>query len=170
MEDAYIARLEETNTDDMLDVEAVYIEATRVFKVHWVLYHLQGVLFEGYRATKRYDAAVYYQRLRIEFAERSCPFASYTLAWLHEELADCMANQLVENFWEVIDGDDPVVKDITNFEKKAMIRLYESATNLLLVNCGPQHDYTLSANVSMYYYLNYYLMCFSLWYQYYFTH
>ena len=51
-----------------------------------------------------------------------------------------------------------------------MIRLYESATNLLLVNCGPQHDYTLSANVSMYYYLNYYLMCFSLWYQYYFTH
>ena len=57
------------------------------------------------------------------------------------------------------------------FCRKAMIRLYESATNLLLVNCGPQHDYTLSANVSNMYhrYLNYSLRRFSLWYQYYFT-
>lgn len=67
-EDAYISRLDETDKNDLADAEAVYAEAQRVFYQHWVLYILDGILFDAYRERGRWLDAAVHQTNRIHYA------------------------------------------------------------------------------------------------------
>lgn len=63
-----MARLEETDKNDIADAEAVYAEAQRVFSQHWVLFTLDGILFDGYREGTRWTDAATHQTNRIYYA------------------------------------------------------------------------------------------------------
>lgn len=69
-EDAYIARLDETNKDERDDAEEVYAEAQRVFAQHWVLHTLDGILFDAYREESRWLEAAMHQTSRIQYTSQ----------------------------------------------------------------------------------------------------
>ncbi|PHJ22318.1 apical complex lysine methyltransferase [Cystoisospora suis] len=133
-EQAYVDRLSETDKSDMQDAELVYNQATRVFSQHWVLYQLNTILFEGYRDAGNYEAAAIHQTERIKYVSQVMPLASYTLAWLYEEMGDVMTNQA-----------DEAGTQVSNHRLNIISRHFEDAYNLLYILCGEEHDYTVAA-------------------------
>ncbi|KFG31730.1 apical complex lysine methyltransferase [Toxoplasma gondii p89] len=133
-EQAYVDRLAETDKSDVPDAELVYNQATRVFAQHWVLYQLHTILFEGYRDAGNSESASFHQMERIKYVSQVMPLASYTLAWLYEEMGDTMLNKAEESGPEV-----PAHK------LNVISRHFEDAYNLLYILCGEDHDYTVAA-------------------------
>lgn len=138
-EDAYIARLDETDKTDLPDAELVYSEAQRVFNQHWVLHALDTVLFDAYRDASHWEAAATHQQHRIQYVSQVMPKASYSLAWLYEELGDMYSNTVSTSFHS---RSVP----ITGYQKNILAAQYETAMNILFVLCGSQHTYTLAAH------------------------
>ncbi|PFH34910.1 apical complex lysine methyltransferase [Besnoitia besnoiti] len=133
-EQAYVDRLAETDKSDMPDAELVYNQATRVFAQHWVLYQLHTILFEGYRDAGNHESAAFHQMERIKYVWQVMPLASYTLAWLYEEMGDTMLNQ-AEASSQVVPAH----------KLNVISRHFEDAYNLLYILCGEDHDYTVAA-------------------------
>ncbi|CBZ55580.1 hypothetical protein NCLIV_060040 [Neospora caninum Liverpool] len=133
-EQAYVDRLAETDKSDVPDAELVYNQATRVFAQHWVLYQLNTILFEGYRDGGDHESASFHQMERIKYVSQVMPLASYTLAWLYEEMGDTMLNKAEESGPEI-----PAHK------LNIISRHFEDAYNLLYILCGEDHDYTVAA-------------------------
>lgn len=136
-EEAYIARLDETDKSDLPDAEMVYLEAQRVFSQHWVLYSLDTLLFNAYRDLSLWDEARAHQQNRIDYALHVIPKASYTLAWLFEEIGDIFANSITTTLEQGC---------LTGFQKNFLARMYETAMNMLFILCGSQHTYTIAAH------------------------
>ncbi|XP_055388444.1 uncharacterized protein LOC129617011 [Condylostylus longicornis] len=145
-ETAYITRLEETDKTDLADAEAVYAEAQRVFSQHWVLYLLDGILFDAYRENEQWMEATMHQTNRIQYATQAIPHATFTLAWLHEERGDAASNSAetpVSGFlrWEAHrDFAAPFW-----FLRNLICQSYETAMNMMIVLTGWHHSYTISA-------------------------
>lgn len=146
-ETAYITRLDDTSKEDMEDAELVFQEAQRVFTQHWIMYQLHTMLFEGYRENRQYDKAALHQRRRREYALEVNPKASYTMAWMNEELADMESNRVCPGLLDSAADDSRQLSDsLSSHDRNTLSRLYEDAMNLLLILCGEEHDYTLSAH------------------------
>lgn len=140
-EEAYIARLDETGKDDLDDAELVLSEAQRVFTQHWTLFALHTILFEGRRDDGYIDEAIHHQNRRIAFVSTVLPKATYTLAWLYEELGDLMSNRISPNLHNESSDETPA---LTNHQRNVLSRIYEDGMNLLLILCGDNHDYTMA--------------------------
>eukprot|EP01068_Selenidium_serpulae_P017625 Selendium_serpulae@DN6391_c0_g1_i1.p1 len=140
-EEAYIARLDETGKDDLDDAELVLTEAQRVFKQHWALFALHTTLFEGRRDEGYIEEAIHHQKERIYFVSTVLPKATYTLAWLYEELGDLESNRISSNLHDETSGETPA---LTNHQRNTLSRIYEDGMNLLLILCGENHDYTMA--------------------------
>ncbi|KAL8437412.1 hypothetical protein ACSSS7_001007 [Eimeria intestinalis] len=133
-ETAYAERLTETSKNDMPDAETVYEQATRVFTRHWILFQLDTILFEGYRAAGDYEAAYVHQMHRLNYVTEVLPLASYSLAWLYEEMGDVL--------WSRIQAKG---KPYADSRLRMAGRHFEDAYNLLYILCGPDHEYTSAA-------------------------
>ncbi|KAL8446569.1 hypothetical protein Emed_005023 [Eimeria media] len=133
-ETAYAERLAETSKNDMPDAETVYEQATRVFTRHWILFQLDTILFEGYRAAGDYEAAYVHQTHRLNYVTEVLPLASYSLAWLYEEMGDVL--------WSRIQAKG---KPYADSRLRMAGRHFEDAYNLLYILCGPDHEYTSAA-------------------------
>ncbi|KAL8454314.1 hypothetical protein Emag_001473 [Eimeria magna] len=162
-ETAYAERLAETSKNDMPDAETVYEQATRVFTRHWILFQRQDacipkspamagqaplnalfllhlplqldtILFEGYRAAGDYEAAYVHQTHRLNYVTEVLPLASYSLAWLYEEMGDVL--------WSRIQAKG---KPYADSRLRMAGRHFEDAYNLLYILCGPDHEYTSAA-------------------------
>jgi len=138
-EDAYVARLEETGKDDLQDAELVFSEAQRVFKHHWVMFSLHTILFEAYRDKEMWEEASMHQQKRRDYVSFVMPKATYTLAWLNEELGDAISNSINTKMFTDTHAT------LSLHQKNTLCRLYEDAMNILLILCGDSHDYTLAA-------------------------
>ncbi|XP_026191250.1 uncharacterized protein LOC34620772 [Cyclospora cayetanensis] len=133
-ETAYADRLADTNKNDMPDAEMVYEQASRVFTRHWILFQLDTILFEGYRAAGDYESAYVHQMHRLEYVSAVLPLPSYSLAWLYEEMGDVL--------WSRVQAKG---KPYANSRLRIAGRHFEDAYNLLYILCGPEHEYTTAA-------------------------
>lgn len=133
-ETAYAERLADTNKSDMPDAEMVYEQATRVFTQHWILFQLDTILFEGYRAAGDYESAYVHQAHRLNYVTEVLPLASYSLAWLYEEMGDVL--------WSRIQSKG---KPYADSRLRIAGRHFEDAYNLLYILCGSDHEYTAAA-------------------------
>merc|ERR1712060_499009 len=82
------------------------------------------MLWEAYR-DKRLPDAIEHQRRRIEFHEHAYCRPTFILAWCHEELGDCLQNQLPHRKWQCIQE-------------------FQRAYQMLAILCGNNHQYTAS--------------------------
>ncbi|CDJ41791.1 hypothetical protein ETH_00001240, partial [Eimeria tenella] len=95
---------------------------------------LDTILFEGYRACGDYEAAYTHQLRRLEYVNAVMPVASYSLAWLHEELGDVLVSR-----------QEAKGRPFRDSRLKLAGRHFEDAYNLLHILCGPAHEYTAAA-------------------------
>ncbi|CDJ65698.1 hypothetical protein, conserved [Eimeria necatrix] len=94
---------------------------------------LDTILFEGYRACGDYEAAYTHQLRRLEYVNAVMPVASYSLAWLHEELGDVLVSRQQQR------------SSCRDSRLRLAGRHFEDAYNLLHILCGPAHEYTAAA-------------------------
>ncbi|SBT35077.1 SET domain protein, putative [Plasmodium ovale wallikeri] len=144
-ENSYIERLQETDKNDLSDALAVYIQADKIFTQHWIMFQLYTILFEGYRDSRQWEKAIYYQMQRIKYAVDVIPRANYVLAWLYEELGEVHANSINTDI--LLTENDFT---ITYEEKKRICSHFLKSIHLLEILCGYSHDY-LKDSLNKYY-------------------
>jgi len=123
-EEEYVVRVENLDKNDVADVETVYQAALEIFNKHWILYVMDTYLWEAYREKKIQDA-IEHQRRRIDYHEHYYFRPTFILAWCHEELGDCLQNQLPHRTWQYIQE-------------------LQRAYHMLAILCGTSHQYTAS--------------------------
>ncbi|KAF7459344.1 apical complex lysine methyltransferase [Cryptosporidium felis] len=136
LESQYIARLEETDKNDIEDVEAVYQEAQKVFTQHWIMYELDTMLFEAYKESQQFSFALSCLYNRLNFVRSVLPDCTYTLAWITEELGDILS---------VLQEERHEGKSRTNQEISAIQRYYYDTWCYLSILTGPNHHFTIAA-------------------------
>mmetsp|Transcript_42808 Transcript_42808/g.96669 ORF Transcript_42808/g.96669 Transcript_42808/m.96669 type:complete len:520 (-) Transcript_42808:148-1707(-) len=124
LEEEYVLRVENLDKTDVSDVETVYQAAIDIFERHWILYVMDTMLWEAYREKSLPDA-IEHQRRRIEFHEHYYCRPTFILAWCHEELGDCLQNQMQHRKWQYIQE-------------------FQRAYQMLAILCGTNHQYTAS--------------------------
>lgn len=124
LEEEYVTRVENLDKADVSDVETVYQAAIDIFERHWILYVMDTMLWEAYRE-KNLPDAIEHQRRRVEFHEHYYCRPTFILAWCHEELGDCLQNQLAHRKWQYVQE-------------------YQRAYQMLTILCGTNHQYTSS--------------------------
>jgi len=124
LEEEYVARVEQLDKTDVADVETVYQAALDIFERHWILYVMDTMLWEAYRAEKLGDAVEHLRR-RIEFHEHYYSRPTFILAWCHEEMGDSSQSLYVHRKWQYV---------------QAFHRAYQ----MLAILCGTNHQYTMS--------------------------
>ncbi|KAK6589759.1 SET domain [Cryptosporidium xiaoi] len=135
LEAQYIARLEDTDKSDIDDIEAVYLEAQKVFSQHWIMYELDTMLFEAYKESKQYKLALSALYSRLNFVRNVLPDCTYTLAWITEELGDILS----------ILQEEHDIGSKTNHEIAAIQRYYYDTWCYLTILTGPNHNFTIAA-------------------------
>ncbi|TRY52263.1 SET domain containing protein [Cryptosporidium tyzzeri] len=136
LESQYIARLEETDKNDVEDVEAVYQEAQKVFTQHWIMYELDTMLFEAYKESQQFSFALSCLYNRLNFVRNVLPDCTYTLAWITEELGDILS---------ILQDERHKGKSKTNQEVSAIQRYYYDTWCYLSILTGPDHHFTVAA-------------------------
>jgi hypothetical protein len=124
LEAQYIARVESLDKNDLPDVETVYHAAVEIFQNHWILYVMDTMLWEAYRAEKPHDA-MEHQRNRIDYHAHYYNRPTFIFAWCHEELGDAIQNQFPHRKWQ---------------SKQEFVRAY----HMLAILCGRTHHYSAS--------------------------
>ncbi|KAH8738942.1 SET domain protein [Cryptosporidium ryanae] len=135
LESQYIARLEETDKSDIDDIEAVYLEAQKVFSQHWIMYELDTMLFESYKESQQYKLALSALYNRLNFVRSVLPDCTYTLAWITEELGDILS----------ILQEEHENNSNKNYEIAAIQRYYYDTWCYLTILTGPNHNFTIAA-------------------------
>lgn len=123
-EDEYVARVENLDKNDVVDVETVYRAAIDIFEKHWILYVMDTFLWEAYREKKLQDA-VEHQRRRVEYHEHYYYRPTFILAWCHEELGDSLVKDFQHRRWQ--------------YQQE-----FQKAYYMLAILCGADHQYTAS--------------------------
>lgn len=123
-EEEYVLRVDNLDKNDVADVQIVYEAAMDLFERHWILYVMDTILWDAWREKKIRDA-MEHQRRRVEYHEHYYCRPTFILAWCHEELGDCLQNQMPHRKWQ-------------------FAHEFQRAYHMLAILCGTNHQYTAS--------------------------
>lgn len=125
LESAYASRLQQTDSTDYDDVQAVLVDARNLFhENHWIIYSLETLVCEYLKKTKtNTPARLMYLSSKLQFLNQTFPIANYTSAWILEELGDCYAD--------------------LNMTNEAALK-YTTSYWCMQILCGSQHPFSES--------------------------
>ena len=91
LEPMYADRLAGIDRSDIKDVLAVKKEAVNLFGNHWILYALDSMVSESLKSStdpSQLQRRIHVLLSRLAFLKQTFPMASYTSAWLLEEIGE----------------------------------------------------------------------------------